>query len=128
MAEGLFKKMAPQLQVSSAGVMALVGHGADPIAVQIMSEKGIDISSHRARMLTEAIIRDVDLVLTMDSMLKSHILAEHPYMNGRVFRLAESTNQEITDPFQRGYEEFLGTFSVIEYSVNDWVERIRIVN
>jgi len=128
MAEGLFRKELPHIKVSSAGLMAMVGHGADPIAVQIMSERGIDISSHRARMATESIIREVDLILVMDNEQRRQILAEHYYLNGKVLRLGEATNQDISDPYQQGYEAFISAYSAIESAVGDWVKRIKSID
>ena len=90
MAEGLIRQAVPGVQISSAGLSALVGHGADPIAVQIMSGIGVDISAHRARMLTDAIARDADLILVMDELQKQQLSAQYPYARGKVFRLGRS--------------------------------------
>jgi protein-tyrosine phosphatase len=38
--------------VESAGVAALVGRPADSLAVDLLRERGIDLSAHRARQLT----------------------------------------------------------------------------
>jgi len=70
MAEGLLKRDLPKIKVSSAGLDALVGYGADPIAVEIMAEQGIDIQSHRARMLTDNLVRQSELILVMDNAQK----------------------------------------------------------
>jgi len=127
MAEGLFKHLLPNIKTSSAGMMALVGHGADPIAVQIMSKRGIDISAHRARMLTEPIIRDTDLILVMDTMQRHQLLAEYPYTQGKVFRLGETADQDISDPYLQGPEAFQAAFSNIESAAGDWVKRIKSI-
>ncbi len=50
MAEGLLRhRLAADspTKVASAGVGALISHPADPIAVDLMSARGIDISAHR---------------------------------------------------------------------------------
>lgn len=124
MAEGLFRKLLPDVQISSAGIAALVGHGADPIAVEIMAAAGIDITSHRARMLTDAIARDADLILVMDEQQKRHIAAQYPYTRGKVFRLAEAAKQDIPDPYRQEAEVFRRVYSQIERGVNEWVQRI----
>ena len=127
MAEGLFRRAIPGLQISSAGVSAMVGYGADPIAVQIMSGAGIDISAHRARMLTDMIAREADLILVMDEMQKKKILMQYPYVRGKIFRLGEATNQDIPDPYKQGREVFHAVFSQIENGVKDWAQRISSV-
>jgi len=127
MAEGLLKLKLPDIQTCSAGMAAMVGYGADSMAVQIMAERGVDISAHRARMLTENIVRDADLILVMDSMQKQQILTQYPYTLGKVFRLAEAAKQDIPDPFQLGPETFYKVFSLLESAVDGWAERINSI-
>lgn len=127
MAEGLFKQALPNVQVCSAGMSALVGYGADPIAVQIMAGVGADISGHRARMITDAIARDADLILVMDDQQKQQLATQYPYARGKVFRLAEVTRQDIPDPYRQDPEVFHTVFSLIENGVNEWVKRINSI-
>lgn len=124
MAEGLLKKSLPDVQVCSAGMAAMVGHGADPIAVEIMADAGMDISGHRARMLTDALVREADLVLVMDSLQKQQISQQYPYARGKIFRLAEAAKQDIPDPYKQGSEMFQNVFSMIQNGVNEWSKRI----
>ena len=127
MAEGLLKKALPNLQISSAGISAMVGDGADPIAIHIMAEAGIDISGHRARMLTDAIARDADLILVMDELQKSQLSMQYPYIRGKVFKLAEATKQDIHDPYRQDHEVFNSAFLLIQNGVNEWVKRINSI-
>jgi protein-tyrosine phosphatase len=124
MAEGLIRQAVPGVQISSAGVSALVGHGADPISVEIMAGVGVDISAHRARMLTDAIAREADLILVMDEQQKQHIASQCPYARGKVFRLGEASKQDIPDPYRQAPEVFEKVFSQIENGVHEWVKRI----
>lgn len=127
MAEGLFRQALLGAQVSSAGVAALVGHGADPIAVQVMAGAGVDITSHRARALTDAIARGADLILVMDDAQRQQISAQYPYTRGKVFRLAEATKQDIPDPYRQDPEVFRTVFTLIENGVKEWVKRINSI-
>ncbi|HLY97387.1 MAG: low molecular weight protein-tyrosine-phosphatase, partial [Sideroxydans sp.] len=128
MAEGLLKRALPDLQVSSAGLDALVGHGADPIAVQLMAEKGIDIGAHRARMVTDALVRESDLILVMDSQQQQQIAAEYPLTRGKVFRLGETTKQNIHDPYRKSAEEFRSSLDLIASGSSAWVKRINSIS
>lgn len=127
MAEGLLKRALPDLQISSAGLDALVGYGADPIAIQIMAEHGIDIGSHRARMVTDMLVRDSDLILTMDSQQLQQIAAEYPYTRGKVFRLGEPIKKDITDPYRQSAEVFRNAFDLIADGSGAWVKRINSI-
>ncbi len=57
----------PAVEVQSAGLAALVGYPADSLAQELLWERGIDLSDHRARQLTAAMIMDADLVLAMET-------------------------------------------------------------
>ncbi|MFZ5950110.1 MAG: arsenate reductase ArsC [Candidatus Rifleibacteriota bacterium] len=50
------------LDVSSAGVEK---HGMNPFAVQVMKEEGVEISSHRSKLLSELPELEFDLVITV---------------------------------------------------------------
>ena len=50
--EGLLRdRLRGKVTVSSAGCTALVGHPADPLAVEVAAEHNCDISAHRARQI-----------------------------------------------------------------------------
>ncbi|AYO31826.1 MAG: protein arginine phosphatase [Thermoanaerobacteraceae bacterium] len=111
MAEALFKKILKErgrerdIMVESCGIAAVEGMPASPNAVKVMKEEGIDISSHRARLLSEEILK-ADLILTMTKNHKDYILNKFPETKGRVFVLEEfasgqrgDENVDISDPY-----------------------------
>ncbi|MBI2937584.1 MAG: arsenate reductase ArsC [Thaumarchaeota archaeon] len=61
MAEGFTKKYG--LSASSAGTNP--AEVVNPVVVQLMQEKGIDISSNKPKMLTNEMIEEASLVITM---------------------------------------------------------------
>ena len=128
MAEGLFKRALPSLQISSAGLAAMVGYGADPNSVQLMALQGLDISHHRARMLTDTLVRASDLILVMDKQQLEQLSKEYPHTRGKVFRLGETTKQDIPDPYRQDIEEFRAAYALIESGCNAWVKRINSIS
>jgi arsenate reductase len=62
MAEGWAKKIFPDIESYSAGVMP---QGLNPIAVTAMAEMGVDISGHRSKHLDELAGLEFDLVITV---------------------------------------------------------------
>jgi protein-tyrosine phosphatase len=128
MAEGLLKRSLPDRQISSAGLAALTGYGADPIAVQIMAEQGIDIGAHRARTVTDVLARESDLILVMDSQQQQQIATEYPHTRGKVFRLGETTKQDIPDPYRQSAEVFRSSFDLIASGSSAWVKRINSIS
>jgi protein-tyrosine phosphatase len=111
--------------VSSAGVGALVGFPADEFAVELMRERGIDISDHRARQLDPEIIKSTDLILVMESGHKNAIDSIDPTARGKVYRIGEWRDLDIDDPYQQPKEAFAKALELIGQGVEDWVERIR---
>jgi protein-tyrosine-phosphatase len=67
MAEAFAKRDG--LEASSAGT--LPASGMNPMVVQVMKEKGIDLSSKVPKMLTVEMIRQADLVVTMGCSLEA---------------------------------------------------------
>jgi len=127
MAEGLLKRDLSKIKISSAGLDAMVGYGADPIAVSIMAEQAVDIQSHRARSINDALVRQSDLILVMDNAQKEQILASYPYTRGKVYRLGETINQDIPDPFRQSPAVFQSSFSLIKQGCEAWVKRINSI-
>ncbi|HYP39232.1 MAG TPA: arsenate reductase ArsC [Chloroflexia bacterium] len=63
MAEGLLREMAGErMEVYSAGSKPSV---VNPIAIEAMRERGIDISSHRSKHLGEYLAQPFDYVITV---------------------------------------------------------------
>lgn len=52
------------IEVTSAGTRALVGHGMEPGSATLLKEAGIDADAFVSRQLTSEILRAADLVLT----------------------------------------------------------------
>ena len=127
MAEGMFRHLVPSVHTSSAGLSALVGLGADSTAIQLMEEVGVDISAHRARMLTDEHVRDADLILVMDELQMQLLAAQYPYSRGKVFRLGQAASQDIPDPYKQEPDVFRAVFSMIENGVQEWVKRINSI-
>ena len=106
MAEGLmWRKLAREgrvrdVQVSSAGVWTMDGRPASEYSVLEMQERGIDISEHRSRMLTENMVQNADLILTMEHHHKEVIQNESPGCADRVLTLAEVAGRlgDVEDP------------------------------
>ena len=125
MGEALIAAALPQLEVASAGVGALVGQPADPIARQLMAERGLDIESHRARQLTNLMCQQADLILVMDEEQRLQINQRYPLTRGKLFRLGEVARVDIPDPYRLGRSAFEQALQLIDAGASAWVERIR---
>ncbi len=129
MAEGLLKQALNNVNktdcnVSSAGLAALVGHKADPSACQLMMNRRIDISGHRASQLHTEMIRKTDLVLVMELNQKNAIIEKQKSARGKVFRLGEWGGFDIFDPYKKDFATFEKTLTLIEQGVSQWIKKL----
>lgn len=128
MGESLLGLALPNVHVSSAGLSAMVGYGADPLSIKIMSEMSLDIESHRARMISEQLVRENDLIFVMELNQKEEVERRYPFARGKVFRLGESFKQDIADPYQGNEAVFRSSFELIAQGCEAWVKRIASIS
>lgn len=125
MAAALLAAGLPDVRVRSSGLGALVGSPADPHAVQLMAERGLDITAHRAEQITRQQCESSDLVLTMSTSQRDAVLALYPQVRGRVYRLGEYAKCDIPDPYREDLQYFRYVFDLIDKAADDWLGRIR---
>jgi protein-tyrosine phosphatase len=125
MAAGMLEHALPGRTVRSAGISALIGKPADPFSVQLMTEAGIDITTHRAQQISQALVTEADLIFVMDAEQKNYVESRYIGARGKVFRLAESKKADIPDPYREGIESFRSAQQLIADGVQFWSERIR---
>jgi len=127
MAEGLLRAALggrPGFQVSSAGVSALVGRAADPHAVALLAERGIDISGHRARQLTPELAAGVDLVLVMDREQEQEAQRLAPLARGKVHRIGRFGDFDVPDPFRQGRGAFEASLALLARGISEYRQAI----
>jgi protein-tyrosine phosphatase len=103
--------------IGSAGIAALVGKPADPMAVQLMQERGIDLTAHRARQLTPELIRGSDLILVMEQGHQRAVEEMLPAARGRVFTLGKWGGFEVPDPYRKERAAFEHAAALIDQGV-----------
>ena len=82
--------MTKGLDVVSAGIMAVVGHGLDDTFARIAEGLGADSHEHRARQLTGRILDEADILLVFGPEHREWILAGHPESSERVLALGQA--------------------------------------
>ena len=130
MAQGLLKKILKEknrddVEVFSAGVLAIDGMGVTLETRQLLAQEGIDVSVHRTQRLTRQMIDASDLILVMSRGQEEAVLAAAPEAKNRLFLLKEfakisDENMDIEDPIGKGHDFYSRTF----YLIRQAVERI----
>ena len=108
MAEAILKSKTEKHTVSSAGLSVLLPAPAAENAVLVMGERGIDISEHRARQLTESAVQEADLILTMTEGHRKLLVTLFPSAEEKTHTLAEygGTTEDVPDPFGGSMETY----------------------
>jgi protein-tyrosine phosphatase len=106
--------------VSSAGVAALVGSPAAPLAITLVRERGLDLTSHRARQLTPELVRAAELVLVMEKAQERAVEEIAPAARGRVHRLGRLGGFDVPDPFRQGRDAFERSLGLIDRGLSDF--------
>ncbi|NPT40339.1 low molecular weight phosphotyrosine protein phosphatase [Paraburkholderia sp. 1N] len=129
MAQGLLAKQLPEVRVKSAGWAALVGRGPDPMAIELMAERGIDIGGHVAVDLNLQQMRSAQLVLAMTQEQRRRIETSYPFAKGKVYRIGEYERTDIADPYRKGRAAFEMALAQIELGLVGWLDAmIRLTN
>jgi protein arginine phosphatase len=131
MAEALARKIAARrgiedLNVSSAGTNAWDNVPATDEALLVGMERDIDLTGHRARKLTPAIVSEADLIFVMTP---SH-LEQVKQLGGRgkvhvIDEYASGTqNQGVADPYGGDLEAYRHTADVLERELEKLFDRL----
>lgn len=124
MAERLLKHALPNKTISSAGLGALVGEGADPCAQQLLLAEGIDLSDHVARQLNADLVASHELILVMTERQKTGLESEYPSARGRVFRYCHWSGADVPDPYQLETAAFEHALTLIRQGTSDWAAKL----
>lgn len=116
LAEALAASGRPDVVVSSAGTGAWEGAAASEGSYLVGLERGLDLSAHRARLLTRALVDESDLVLTMSRPHlarvrelggggRAHLFGEYAGLNGHP--------ADIADPFGGDLDDYRATMRML---------------
>jgi len=125
--EALANRGAEQVTVSSAGTGAWDGAPVSEGAYLVGLEHGLDLSNHRAQLLTRELVKSADLILTMSAHHrvrvaelggedKVHVLGEYA---GR-----EEGRGEVTDPFGSDLASYRQTYDELQDLIGGVVSRV----
>lgn len=113
------------VEVSSAGIAALVGHPADETAAGIAAARGVSLDGHVARQFTAELGKAHDLILVMEPGHKAQILNSAPELSGRMMLFDHWTGgRGIADPYRRSEAFHETTFDLVASAAHAWAARL----
>ena len=137
LAEGLFKKYLKEnniidIEVSSAGVGAFPGDGVSINSILVAGNRGVDISSHRARNINPEHLLTTDLFFCMSDSHKQ-VLSRHcdenkivvlnvPDPYGRPIEAYEECAKQLESQFPQILEKIQNTVIIRKMTESDITE------
>ncbi len=122
MAEVLFralcqKQALTQFTCSSAGLAAFEGESAHLNAIMAMEEKGISLTSHKARRLTPALMEQSDRIVTMTA-------SQAAFLQLSTDKVLSFT-PDIDDPYGGSMETYKACAAQIELALTALLPRLQ---
>jgi len=124
MAEALLKQRYPNKNINSAGVGALVGHPADPAALEIMNDQQLDVTNHVAKQIDESLAKKADIIFTMSDGQTKWIEERWPFCRGKTFKLGHWKDKDIADPYKHEKSAFHTAYQDIVDSLEQWADKV----
>lgn len=127
--EAKLKAAMPNKRITSAGVATeksqLQGKPADPLAVKVAQDMGIDISLHQAKQVTQDLIDDYDLILAMERNQLETLCQKFPTARHKSFLYGHWIGlSTIDDPYQKEEQAFRQAFINIDRATDSWLRKI----
>ena len=124
-AEVALAARAPHLNVSSAGLSAMVDQGADETAMEVSRARGLSLEAHEPRQMKTAIMASSDLILVMDDGHLERLLKRYPEARGKTFKLGKWLgDKDIVDPYLKNAEYFGLVYDEIDKAIESWLPHL----
>jgi protein-tyrosine-phosphatase len=127
MQEALVSRGVDQVTVSSAGTGAWDGAPVSEGAYLVGLEHGLDLSTHRARLLTRELVKTADLILTMSGHHRARVAElggeDKVHMLGE-YAGREESRAEVSDPFGSDLASYRQTYDELQDLIGGVVSRV----
>lgn len=132
MAEAILKRLvadrpdADQWKVASAGIWAVNGSPAAALSQLVLQQMGLDIHSHQSQPVTNDLLQNYDLILTMESHHKEGLTVQFEQYADRIFMLSEMIGrvEDIPDPIGGEVADYEDTAHLLEKILTEGLDRI----
>lgn len=119
-------RLREPLEVVSAGVFAIEGLTPSRETLQLLRQHGVDLSSHMAQALTDAMIRQAALIFVMEQHHWDQVVHRAPEAKGKTFLLKRyaaladepPADPNIHDPIGKPLEVYEVCFAQIREAVD----------
>lgn len=115
-----------EYQIDSAGISAFPGQRAAEMARRAARESGLDLSAHRSQQLSDKMVREADLILTMTVNQARCLWLSYREESGIIFSLGEfaGSAETVEDPIGQDFEVYRQTREQLKNLLKAAFERI----
>lgn len=132
MAEALLKRLiadrpdAAEWHIESAGIWGVEGYPAAETSQLVMKSMGMDLSRHKSQPVSYELLKQFDVILTMENFQKEGLAIEYEAFKDRIFTISEMvySNEDIRDPMGGKPEAYQATAQKLDQILTDGLERI----
>ena len=116
LAQVLLKRLRPQWEVRSAGILARPAP-ASAHSRQVARERGLDLSDHQAQKVSSSLLHWADDVLCMTENHRRALQQSFPEAT------TQTLGREISDPVGQPLEVYERCADQIEEALQDWLDQ-----
>ena len=112
--------LSESYQVSSAGIYASDGQTASENAQKVMQAKSCDLSNHSAQQVTQELVKNAELILTMTQSHRLQLASDYPENSSKIhlFRsFFDQGDSDVMDPFGGNLDDYAHCAKDIEAAI-----------
>jgi protein-tyrosine phosphatase len=122
MAEAIFNKLCTidNMTAYSAGLSVVSSSKTSKHSAAIVNSKlNMDISNRSSVQLTENLVKEADLILTMTAYMRDVLKHNFPSMSSKIYMLNEyvGVGGDVVDPYGGDISIYTETFKVLKTSI-----------
>src|SRR4051812_45919944 len=116
--QAVLQRALPQITVSSAGLLAR-NHPVPQVALSLSSQRGLDLSRHRAKTLTRDAVNEADLLIVMEPHHALRIARSFRVSRGSILVAGDldptfDGSRAIQDPWNQPAHAFESSFDRLD--------------
>ena len=127
-AQGLARKILPErFEILSSGISAGDGQPVNEKAVQVLKDKGIDISSRKSVNLHKGLLEDADYIFTMTKSHEMYLHHAYPDFQSKIKRLGDYVgyDTDISDPWGGSLDDYRNCANELEVLIHKLADKLK---
>jgi protein-tyrosine phosphatase len=111
------------IKVQSAGIAAMPGGRPSPQSVHVMKSMGVDLTDHLSQPVSDHLVRQADLILTMTAGHRQALVSQWPELAPRTHLFALN-HQDIADPIGQSEDVYRLCAEQMSQHADHWMHKI----